>query len=217
MARMPDAASKTVIFGNNASCVKVSRDRNRLLVRNNNGVLFYDLNAIARTGSIGGNLLSEIPSGQCSSVYFVGGNTDRIMTACGTSVAVWAWNSEGNTWSSDEVYRGNSPINDAEPSNDGKQIIILESVGGGDIHGILYSITAREPWFDLGTDYKFLEAAFSDDSNVAVSEHNVWKRAFVMAPLSALVSLGEQVLSQECRPPAPKDYTRSPCWPSSYR
>jgi hypothetical protein len=124
-----DGTSQIVTFGNNTSCVKVSRDRSQLLVVNEERVLLYDLNAVVRTGSIDGNLVSAIQISQCSSAYFVGENTNRIMAASGTSVVMWTWNSEGNTWNSNEVYRGNSPVKDAEPSKDGKQIIILEYVG----------------------------------------------------------------------------------------
>jgi hypothetical protein len=79
----------------------------------------------------------------------------------------------------------------------------------------MYSIKARQKWFDLGTDYKWLGAAFTDKHEVAVSKHNTWTDVFPVLPLSRLVEIAKKELTPSCQPARQGDFKSSPCWPSS--
>jgi hypothetical protein len=104
-----------------------------------------------------------------------------------------------------------------EPDAVGDRLILIEQVGGGNVHGFMYSVSARKVWFDLGSDYKWLGAAFTANSEIVVSEHGNWKRVFPILSLSALVALADKEISPECRPPSAREYRQSRCWPASYR
>jgi TIR domain len=207
-----------VALGDDANCVQFSADWKRLLVVRDKAVVLYDWQRVLAKGTLDGNALGTLKTPGVYSALFVGADGSRIMTTDGTNrVLLWTHDANKDAWQSAEMYRGDNPIIYAEPDATGDRIILIENLGEGDVHGLLYSVGAREIWFDLGTDYKLLGAAFADNANIIVSEHESWKRTFLLLSLSALATLGDKELSPECRPPSPGDYRKSSCWPTSYK
>lgn len=114
------------------------------------------------------------------------GSRDDEIIASDYSNAVKLWKQDAATaqWTSVDVYRGDNPISYAEPDAAGNLVIMFEDIGNGDVHGFLYSLSAGRIWYDLGTDYKWLGAAFTSGPNIAVSEHWKWARVFPIFSLS---------------------------------
>jgi hypothetical protein len=186
-----------------------------MLIVNNSGVAIFDLRKVFDSGKLDGSQVGSIVLPETGAAIFVDPPGKQIVTANDTNkVGLWSEAPDG-TWTRADIYEGDNPIIYAEPDATGGLLIVLEAVGDGDVHGFLYSIRAREIWFDLGTDYKHLGATFTDHSEVVV-KHGT-RSVFPILPLSALVSLADGELSAECRPPSPQDYRQSRCWPASYR
>ena len=214
------AGAKKVIvaLGDDARCVEFSDDWKKMLIVKDSVVELYDFQKILETGKLAGNELGILRSEEVGSAFFVGFGGDSILMADYTNhVLLWKEVPITKKWVSAEVYKGDNVVRYAEPDATGQRIILIEDVGGGDEHGMLYSVPARQVWFDLGRDYKWLGATFADQSDVIVSEHWTWARAFPMLPLSGLAALGNKELSPECRPRSPNQYRSSPCWPASYQ
>jgi len=57
-------------------------------------------------------------------------------------------------WRSWEVFHGDNDIGYAEPDETGDRLVIIEHHVGDNETGILYSVKARQIWYDLGSDYK---------------------------------------------------------------
>jgi hypothetical protein len=210
--------NKVVTLGDDANCIQFSTDWKRMLIVKDSTVVLYDFQKILATGTLTGNDLDTLHATQVSSAFFVGPDGNGIlMTDYTNHVLLWKQDTATKAWASTEVYEGDNVIFYAEPDATGDRMILIESLGEGDVHGILYSISAREVWFDLGTDYKWLGAAFANNSNVIVSEHFTWARVFPLFPLSGFAALADKELSPECRPPSPNDYRKSACWPASYQ
>ncbi len=207
-----------VALGDDADCIQFSADWKRLLTVKASGVTMYDFQNVLQTGTLAGNEIRTLPTGHASSAFFVDPAGERIITSNYTNhVLLWSEEPQRKTWLSTEIYKGDNLIYYAEPDATAGRLILIEKIGGGEVRGLLYSLGAREVWFDLGSDYKWLGAAFAEKSNVVVSEHFTWARVFPMLPLSAFAALADKQLSPGCRPPSQKDYRQSPCWPASYR
>jgi hypothetical protein len=196
------------------SCLQFSADWSRMLTVNEKTVVIYDFRKILERGKLEGAEIGTLPI--ATSAFFAGPVGEKIVTADYTnSVRLWSQRGQDNKWASSEIYKGDNPVKFAEPDANGDRIIILEDVGGGAVHGLLYSVGARDIWYDLGSDYKWLGAAFTNNSEVVVAEHWEWNRTYPVLPLSRLVEIAEPQLSSECRAPSPKQYRQSPCWPAS--
>jgi TPR repeat protein len=215
------AGTKPLVIGldKDAYCVDFSADWKRMLIVTGMRVEVYDFEKVLKSGSLAGNEVSTIQlttSAQPS--FFVGSSDDQIIVSDDSSaVQLWKLDPHTMNWTNTEIYRGDNPILYAEPDSTGDLIIMLEDVGSGEVHGFLYSLSGRRIWFDLGYDYKWLGAAFTANSTIAVSEHWKWARFYPLFPLGTFVALAEKELSAECQPPSPKEYRKSPCWPSMYR
>jgi len=207
-----------IALGADATCVQFSTDWKRMLIVQDAGVAVYDFQKVLAAGTLSRSEISAISITRPASAMFVDAAGQEIITTNYTNqVFRWKQDAPGKPWDSTEIYRGDNPILSAEPDATGDRLIILEAIGGGAVHGLFYSLRAREAWFDLGSDYKWLGATFTDKSDIVVSEHWKWARVFPMLPLSALAALADKELAPECRPPEPKEYRKSHCWPGSYR
>jgi hypothetical protein len=205
-------------LGDDDGCIEFSGDWKRMLHVNNSGVTIYDFDAILKSGSLSGNEIGTIALKDADSAFFVDAAGGAIVATNGTErVFLWKPVGEEKTWTGTELYNGDNPILFAEPDSSGERLILLEGVGEGEVHGFMYSIPARQVWFDLGEDYKWLGAAFTEKSEIVVSKHGTWTDIFPMLPLSTLAALADKELSPECRPAASKEYRESPCWPANYR
>ena len=215
--RVTGARETTIALGNDESCIEFSTDWKRMLIVREATVVVYDFHKVLESGAIAGAEIGTLPI-NAGSAFFVGRDGTQVLTS-NSSNRVQLWQQEASTgiWASGEIYKGDSPIIYAEPDATGDRMIMIENRGEGDAHGVLYSVTARAIWYDLGSDYKWLGAAFTDSSEVVVAEHGTWMRVYPLLPLSGFVALADAQLSPECRPPAPKEYRQSPCWPASGR
>jgi hypothetical protein len=213
--RVSGAKEIVIPLGNDTLCIQFSVDWKRMLVVREKSVAIYDFASLLQRGTIEGTEIGSLPIA-ADSAFFAGASGEKIVIADNsTRVQLWTQRVTDNKWVSTELYKGDNPVIYAEPDANADRIILMESVGNGDVHGLLYSVAARDAWFDLGADYKWLGAAFTDHSEVVVSEHSSWKRAFPVLPLSRLVEIADTQLSPGCRPPSPKQYRQSPCWPGS--
>jgi hypothetical protein len=112
--------------------------------------------------------------------------------------AVRLWRKdEAGAWQSTELYRGDYPVFYAEPDDTGGRLLIIESTGGGDARGFLYSIAAAGRWLELGSDYKWFGEAFSEDGG-SVSGARGAQRFVDLPPLGTLVA------ETEARRPPPE-------------
>ncbi len=200
-----------------AQCIDFSADWRRLLVVKKGAVVVYDFANVLKTGSLSGNDIVRLPLPDVVSALFAGPAGEAIVTANFTNgVRMWRPGPAGQ-WSSTEIYSGDHPVRYAEPDATGARLIVIEDMGGGDVAGTLYSVDARSTWLDLGSDYKWIGAAFTSTSDVVVSNHDTWTRVYPLLRLSALVAAADKALSPHCRAPTASDYRRSPCWPTTYR
>ena len=207
-----------VPFGEEAVCIQFSADWKRMVLVNPTGLTVYDLDNVIATGTLFRNAIATIPGKDFSAAFFVGAKGEHLVTANYTnSVLLWTADATGKTWKGREIYRGDYPIHYAEPDSTGDRLILIESRGVGDAHGLLYSVSARQIWYDLGSEYKRLGAAFTPKFDVAVAHSMTWTQVFPNMPLSALTAIAEKQLSVECHPPAAGQYRQSPCWPTSIK
>jgi hypothetical protein len=212
--QVSEAAGPRVLkLDKETTCIQFSADWKHLLSVNATNVSIYDFERALATQSLEKGKVGKIGIAGPSSAFFVGKSGDILTSNVTNRVLLWKGN--GETWTSTELYRGESPIVYAEPDADGERILLLEVIGGGTVHGFMYSIKARQKWFDLGTDYKWLGAAFTDKHEVAVSKHNTWTDVFPVLPLSRLVEIAKKELTPSCQPARQGDFKSSPCWPSS--
>src|SRR5215469_4580581 len=79
----------------------------------------------------------------------------------------------------------------AEPDASGNRLILIESTGGANLAGVLYSVTAHEVWYERGDDYKWFGAAFANDATIVTARHWESSGVFEMQPLSRLVAQSE--------------------------
>lgn len=196
-------------------CVQFSRDWRNLAVLKDAAVRLFDFSGVLRSGTIFGNELPKLPTSNVSSVMFFGDSGNAVVTAESNRVRVWRLDQAAQNWNSIDVFRGESDISYAELDPSGQRLIVLEYVGGGDVRGILYSVSARQKWLDLGSDYKWLGAAFTEAGEIAVTEHSTWKRVISVPSLSTLTRTAAEMLSIECRPTIERSFRSSPCWPKT--
>jgi hypothetical protein len=210
-----------IALDNDTYCVDFSADWKRMLAVTTGKVEAYEFEKSLKSGTLAWNQVGTIqlsPDAYPMS-FFVGSTDDQIVASDSTNrVTLWKQSAQTLKWTSTEIYRGDNPVFYVEPDSSGKLLILLEDGGSGDVHGFLYSLDDRRIWFDLGSDYKWLGAAFAaSESEIAVSEHWTWARVYPIFSLSRLTAIAEKKLSPECRPPSPGEYRKSPCWPSTYR
>jgi hypothetical protein len=196
-------------------CVQFSANWKEMLIVGSAGVSLYDFERALASAVLEGSEIGVIPVLNAQSAFFVPQPGDVVTSDGSNEVLLWKREMNGKRWRSTKLYRGENPIFYAEPDSNGGNLILLESIGEGDVHGRLYSVSSRQDWFDLGSDYKWLGAAFNDKQEVVVSMHSSWTGVFPMLPLNTLVELAKKELSAWCHPTKEGDYRSSPCWPSA--
>jgi hypothetical protein len=183
----------------------------------NSGIHIYDFESTMDSGTLQGNELGNIPLAGPTSGFFVDDTGSIVTTDFSNRAVSWERAAKDKKWQSTELYHGENPLIYAEPSPDGKLLLLLENIGEGNVHGILYSTTARKTWADLGRDYKWLGEAFTEKNNIAVSKHWIWTDVYPILPLSSLVELARREISHECVPSEAGNYRTSPCWPAAFQ
>ena len=98
------------------------------------------------------------------------------------------WRQDGaGGWTPTELYRGDYPVLYAEPDATADRLLLIETIGGGDTRGFLYSAPAASRWLELGNDYKWFGEAFSEDGGIGAGPGRI-SRFVDLPPLSALVA-----------------------------
>src|SRR5262249_14807274 len=144
------------------ACVEFSDDWRRMLIARETSVEIYALPAVLQAGQLTGHRIGIIPLANASSAYFADVCGNRVITADQTNEALsWTEGTDGN-WKSTAIYAGERPVIYAEPDATGSRLIVLEDSGDNFVHGLFYALDARKAWYDLGTEYKFLNATFTD-------------------------------------------------------
>ena len=212
---MSDKSVVVVQLPNNSRCLQFSANWRQMLVMQPNEVTLYDFDRVVASGSLTGSEIGAMPVSSPRSAFFVPGAGDVVTSDSDNRVLRWKREGNEGKWRSTELFRGEKPIIYAEPDTDGDRLLLIEVTGGSGMRGFLYSVRARQEWFDLGSDYKWLGIAFTDKQEVVVSKHDTWTNVFPVLPLSALVELANKELTPACRPVNQGDYKSSPCWPTS--
>lgn len=215
MKVISDNSTVVVKLPKDISCLQFSADWRKMLVMRPDGITLYDFDRVVDSGSLTGSEIGAIPVSNPNSAFFVPRTGDVVTSDGGNRVLLWKPDRSEGKWRSIELFRGEKPIEYAEPGADGDRLLLIEDTGGRYLRGFLYSIRARQEWFDLGSDYKWLGIAFTDRQEVVVSKHWAWTNVFPVLPLSALVELAKKELSPSCRPTKEGNYNSSPCWPSA--
>ncbi|MFO1101420.1 MAG: toll/interleukin-1 receptor domain-containing protein [Methylocystis sp.] len=216
--RVTGPAGEMVIrLGADDACAEISSDWRKLLVSKDDNVKIFDFSKVLATGDLAGTEVASIQIKNVSSAFFADAAGETFSTTdFSNQVLLWR-RTKDHAWQSEEVFRADNPIVYAEFDAEQRRLLFEEHVSGAIYQGWLYALPSKQLWFDLGSDYKYLGATFTKSSEIVVAEHGRWTRAFVMPPLSELTALADALLSADCRPPSPKDFKRSPCWPSSFR
>jgi hypothetical protein len=207
-----------IALGDDTSCVQFSADWKKLLIVNSNNVALYDFQSALNAGSLSGNQTGVIPVSGPNSAFFADPSGQTVVTANDTNrVLLWKQSAQDKSWSSSELYKGDNIIFYAEPDATGSRLILIEATGEGGAHAFLYSVGARQTWFDLGSEYKWIGATFTEKSDIAVAHGGKWTGFVPILPMSAQVTLSEKQLTPQCRPPSAGNYRQSPCWPASFQ
>jgi Novel STAND NTPase 1/TIR domain len=196
-------------------CVEVNSDFSYLLIKKDTRVDIYDLNAVLKNASLqGAAKQSLIDPNLSGSAFFVGNTADIITSDWNNRVLRWHRTSAG--YVSEEIYTGDYPILYAEPSKDEKWLLMVEDYGGGDVGGILYSLSAQSKWMDIVDNYKWIGVAFTSDDGIVFGSSN-WAEEnsdfMTVNDLSTFVSEARKLVSSYCLPTSGDDYTKSACWP----
>jgi TIR domain len=197
-------------------CIQFSGNWKEMLIVEDQGVGLYDFDRVLKTASLEKSKIGMLSGLNIMSAFFVPGTEDVVTSDGSNKVLRWKRVMNETKWQSIELYHGENPIFYAEPDANGRNLIILEWVGEGVVHGLLYSVASKQEWFDLGSEYKWLGAAFNDKQEVVVSMSSSWTNVFPMLPLNNLVELAKEELSDWCIPKNVGDYRSSPCWPSAF-
>src|SRR5205085_3773045 len=123
-----------------------------------------------------------------------------IVTATYTE-EVLRWHRGGDDkWSSSTIYLGENPTFYAEPNADGTQLIVIQSLGDGNVGGLLYSVSARKVWRQLGEDYKWFGAGFGLKGEILVGNHFAPQRVYRLPSLDELAAEARAGLPGSCAP-----------------
>jgi hypothetical protein len=215
---MSDKSAAVVKLPNHINCLQFSADWRQMLAMQPHEVTLYDFDRVVASrsltkGKIGAIEVSNLDP--MASAFFVPGTGDVVTTDGSNRVLRWKREeSEGKyRWnSSRQLYQGNRQIIYAEPDATGDRLLLIEGTDTNVVRGFLYSVRARQEWFDFG---RGIRIAFNDKQEVVVSERGAWTKVFPVLQLSELVELANNKLTPACRPVNQGDYKSSPCWPTS--
>ncbi|MCB1500359.1 MAG: toll/interleukin-1 receptor domain-containing protein [Bauldia sp.] len=173
-------------LGDIEACVQFSADWKRAAVVDFDGnARMVDFDRFRGGASFDEATIDVIP-GRISSAFPVGDGSAVLVSSNEGAVLLLEKDAKGG-WQSTELYRGDYPVFYAEPDATAKRLLVIESTGGGDARGFLYSVPAAERWLELGSDYKWFGEAFADDGGIASGARGI-QRFVDLPPLSALVA-----------------------------
>jgi hypothetical protein len=177
---------RTFEVGAEEACIQLTDDGKRAVTLNFDGkATVFDVQRLLDGGSLEEATLAVLP-GTLTSAFPIGDGSAIVTSANEGVVNVWREDDTG-AWQRSELYRGDYPVFYAEPDGDAGRLLIIESTGGGDTRGFLYSVEAGQRWLELGTDYKWFGEAFAEDGGIASGARGV-QRYIDLPPLGALVA-----------------------------
>jgi hypothetical protein len=216
----PDAQFRTSLTTHSSGeCVAIASGGRYVALEGREGrVQVHDL-AEARRGRASqiGEFEASIPNEHTnvwSALFFLGTGPSVITAFGGRPVVRWAYEESTKSWSASEIYRGDLPVRSAEPDATGKRLILREDLGRGNVSARLYSLEARRSWFDLGSEYKWLTAAFNINNEAVFGRNVGGKTAARMIDVSEAVREAMNALSPRCRSFSGNEVRRSRCWPT---
>ena len=117
-------------------------------------------------------------------------------------------------WDREEIYRSLQPVLsfDFIDGNENRMVIV-ETMGGGDVGAILWSREANMKWADLGNNYKWLNVLPREEGGIAFGTGAGWNFVYEVPTRSDLLNAAKAQLSDHCRPDDETDYASSVCWP----
>ncbi len=202
------ADGRRIVLGEEGSCLQLSPDRQTVLVHAGEGVV-YDLPALLGGASLEA-ARGEAPPGRFSSIFPLADG--GFLTADWSErVLRWARAADG-AWSSSLVYSSEAPVIYAEPNADASQLLLIESQSDGDVAGVLYSVAARSRWLDLGSDYKWLGAAFGERGEIVIGVHFSPAEVWRLPSRQELAREAGTYLPAHCAVEGDA-YRTSACWP----
>jgi hypothetical protein len=196
-------------------CVQVNVDFSYLLIKKDSRVEIYDLKAVLKNGSLNGVEKKSLEDSDLSGSAFFIGATDQIVTSHWNN-RVLRWHRTRDGYVGEEIFTGDHPIKYAEPSRDGKRLLLVEDWGAGDTRGLLYSVTAQNKWMDIVSNYKLIGLAFTAEEGIVFGE-SAWREEnsnfMTIKTLSQMLSDAKALVSRSCLSTSSEDYTNSICWP----
>lgn len=196
-----------------ASCLSLSRDGRRLLVQSTTVrvAAIDDLFGAESLAQAKGTTIA-IPERSASiiSAYFSG---EAVVTG-DTNGEVIRWRLDGERPVVDSVlYRGGGPITQAEPSPDGRSLLVKEHGHAGQLAVTLHSVSAGRTHVNVATAYKWYNAAFDAMGRIRHG-YDPDEMAVIHPRLEAATEEARAALSPHCRSGmVGEDYTTSPCHP----
>jgi hypothetical protein len=175
-----------ITVGDKEACIQFSADWKRATVVGfeNVGTLI-DFERLRAGASFEEATLAVLPGGIATA--FPVGDGSAILTSAYDGAVNLIERDGSGAWRPTELYRGDYPVFYAEPDAEAERLLIIESTGGGDARGFLYSTLAGERWLELGSDYKWFGETFAEDGGIASGPHGI-QRFLNLPPLSALVA-----------------------------
>jgi len=181
-----DGRREEFTIGTEEACVQFSSDWKRVVVMPFDApARVADFERLRQGESLADATTDVLPA-NLTSVFPVGSGTGLLTSANDGAVTLVEKDGSG-AWTATEIYRGDYPVFYAEPDATADRLLLIETIGGGDTHGFLYSVPARQRWLELGSDYKWFGELFSADGGIAAGARGI-QRYVDLPPLSALVA-----------------------------
>lgn len=174
-----------VTIGEAEACIQFSPDWTRaVMLTFENQARVLDVAKLRAGADLADATIVVLP-GQIASAFPLGDGS-IVTTANEGAVNRWREDAEG-AWAPTELYRGDFPVIYAEPDATADRLLLIETIGGGDTRGFLYSVAAGARWLELGSDYKWFGEAFAEDGGIGAGPGRI-TRFVDLPPLSALVA-----------------------------
>lgn len=198
----------------NVRCETVSPDGQWSMVRTANTITLFKAGQETAVGTI------EREWNQFDFVTFYKGGPDLLMVDKQDGQAVFVWTPPampGADWTRELVYRSPDYVEMVEADASGDRLSIGASGEARTISGLVYSISAREIWRDLGSTSPWGVVRELKDGSVVASFHEEddWDKVAVQRfpEVSELSRFLQNALPQNCRAENPESWRSTPCWP----
>lgn len=190
-------------------CFQFSRDLTLVLFSDARKIVVYDVKDLLRKG-----IATASPKfalhGDWASAFFL---DDYSLVVADNSLEVKRYWIKESGVSHQTIFRGSKPITYAEPSENGKRLIIIESMGSGDVSAKLVSLENGEEWATLGESYKWRSAFFLPDGQIVNGQTGAMNILALPQP-DALAIEARRELSSHCAIRDNQMPQDSPCWPA---